>query len=214
MAIRRAIQFWVIPEHDPLRAQDVDGSTPNGAILGGIDIETPDADDSKSPGVVDDAISGDDPVDSAPADSPDEGANPDPSSVAPEPVTAEPTAALAPGLAALIEGVMAARESQAGSGAGVEDPDATQDEPVVDPAEDPPGLTNAQVEQTATTMRDQGLLADGIDVNAEEEPVHSGGGCGLPLANSKSPGADSALHAGGLLALLIVAKRPKRKDDS
>jgi len=105
---------------------------------------------------------------------------------------------------------MAARDSQlaADLNAGSTDKSQAQpvgepsavpsDEPNIEPAPestpdfdyDPPGLTNADVEQTATAMRDASLLEDGIDVNADEEPVPASGGGGLPFANSNSPGAD------------------------
>jgi hypothetical protein len=169
--------------------------------------------------------------DVAPTDSTADDAQPDDSTtIAPQPITASPTSVLAPGLAALIDGVMAARESQLTSDPGVEALDEPvaeaavelSDEPAIEPApapestpgpsEDPPGLTNADVEQTATAMRDASLPEDGIDVNADEEAIHAGGG--LPFANSNSPGAESALYAAGLLALLVVAKRPRKKDDS
>ena len=224
---------------DDLRAGDPGGLSVGDVVLGGIELDVEGTENPANPDVQTGTEPADEMVeDVAPSDSPVIEPQPDdPPIVAPEPITASPTSTLAPGLAALFEGVIAARESQLASGQDADDREGSQIEPVVEssavpsddsavePApestpestpdldDDPPGLTNADIAQTATAMRDSSLLEDGIDVNADEEPVPAGGGCGLPFANSNSPGADSALYAAGLLALVVVARRPKRKGD-
>lgn len=220
---------------DPLKAGDWGGVSADDVLLGGIELDLEGTEHPVNPDAQTSVESEDEIVeDVAPSDSPADDPQPDdPPIVAPEPITASPTSTLAPGLAALFEGVMAARDSQlaADLNAGSTDKSQAQpvgepsavpsDEPNIEPAPestpdfdyDPPGLTNADVEQTATAMRDASLLEDGIDVNADEEPVPASGGGGLPFANSNSPGADSALYAAGLLALVVVARRPRRKDD-
>ena len=220
---------------DPLRVGDWGSVSAEDVLLGEIELDLEGTVRPENPDEQLSTESEDEVVeDVAPSDSPADDPQPDdPPIVAPEPITASPTSTLAPGLAALFEGVLAARDSQlaADLNAGstgesqaqpVGAPSAVpSDEPNIEPApqstpdvdDDPPGLTNADVEQTATAMRDASLLEDGIDVNADEEPVPASGGCGLPFANSNSPGADSALYAAGLLALVVVARRPRRKDD-
>lgn len=149
----------------------------------------------------------------------------DPSTEVKEPTTASPSIPLAPGLAAIIEGVIAAQAALQATPPDV-DPSAEStaepaDGPIIDaapestpdPSEAPPGLTNADVEQTATAMRDASLLEDETPDSQDGAPS-GGGGCGLPFANSKTPGADSALYGAGLLGLLIVARRPKRNQNN